>query len=49
MNDSVEKLFALLEDGKIPEIRRRIQELYIERFTPEAAETVIRERVFPLL
>lgn len=49
VNGSVDKLFTLLEDGKIPEIRRRMQELYIERFTPEAAETVIRERVFPLL
>lgn len=47
--ESIEQFFALLESGKIPEMRCHIQELYAKYFTPQAAEAVIRERVFPLL
>ncbi len=44
-----EKLLSLFNDMKMKEMKYKMQQLYTELFTPEAAETVICERVFPLL
>lgn len=47
--NSAEELLALIRNGKINEIKYKMQTLYTELFTPKAAENVLRERVFPLL
>lgn len=44
-----QELLALAQSGRIKEIKYKMQSLYMKLFTQEAAENVIRERVFPLL
>ena len=44
-----QELLALAQSDRLKEIKYKMQSLYMKLFTQEAAENVIRERVFPLL
>ena len=46
---SPQELLALAQSDRLKEIKYKMQSLYMKLFTQEAAENVIRERVFPLL
>ena len=43
------RLLELAQSDRLKEIKYKMQSLYMKLYTQEAAENVIRERVFPLL